>query len=204
MIINYICSVNNLSRWETVGKQNTHKMKKQYREIEFFVGSSIEDAIKELKKHDDLVCINFNNEILYSDIDDLDSAYKKITGKTKVEFDEAERKRQAEYKREEEEHKLRIPELTKEWIEKGNKILDEKHHELWAKIVPVRLGDLYRGMELGNCLEIVEQLNKGTKLEKVKPLIENQGHSGMSFGLVCSMVREFADRGSEFVAYAKQ
>ena len=65
------------------------------------------------------------------------------------------------------------------------------------------MGDLYHGKELGNCLEIVEQLNKGAELEEVKPLIENQGHSGMSFGLVCSMVREFADRGNEFVEYAR-
>ena len=100
-------------------------------------------------------------------------------------------------------YKEAIPELTKEWIEKGNTILDEKYRELWAKCVPIRLGDLYQGMELGNCLEIVEQLNNGKTVEEVKPLIENQGHSGMSFSLVCSMVKSFCDRGEEFVNYAR-
>lgn len=175
---------------------------KNYREIEFGFGK-IEEAIKELKSHKDLVKGTFNGQILYSDIDDIDSAYKKVTGKTKAEFDESERLIRMEYKRQEKEHKDSIPKLTIEWIEKGKKILDEKHHKLWAKIVPIRLGDLYRGMELGNCIEIVEQLNKGAELEKVKQLIENQGHSGMSFALVCSMVREFADRGNEFVEYAR-
>jgi len=175
---------------------------KNYREIEFGFGN-IEEAVKELKSHKDLVKGTFNGQILYSDIDDMDSAYKKVTGKTKAEFDEAEKQRQIEYKRQQKEHKDAIPKLTIEWVEKGKKILDEKHHKLWAKIVPIRLGDLYQGMELGNCLEIVEQLNKGAELEEVKPLIENQGHSGMSFGLVCSMVREFADRGNEFVEYAR-
>jgi len=175
---------------------------KNYREIEFGFGN-IEEAVKELKSHKDLVKGTFNGQILYSDIDDLDSAYKKVTGKTKAEFDEAEKQRQIEYKRQQKEHKDAIPKLTIEWVEKGKKILDEKHQKLWAKIVPIRLGDLYQGMELGNCLEIVEQLNKGAELEEVKPLIENQGHSGMSFGLVCSMVREFADRGNEFVEYAR-
>jgi hypothetical protein len=33
--------------------------------------------------------------------------------------------------------------------------------------------------------------------------IENQGHSGMSFGLVCSMVKSFCDRGVEFSSYAR-
>lgn len=175
---------------------------KNYREIEFGFGN-IEEAVKQLKSHNDLVKGIFNGQVLYSDIDDIDSAYKKITGKTKSEFDEAKRLSEIEYKRKEKEHKESIPKLTIEWIEKGNKILDKKHHELWSKCVPIRLGDLYKGMELGNCLEIVEQLNKGTELEKVKPLIENQGHSGMSFGLVCSMVQSFCDRGRDFVTYVK-
>lgn len=175
---------------------------KNYREIEFGFGN-IEEAVKELKIHNDLVKITFNRQVLYSDVDDIDSAYKKVTGKTKFEFDEAERLRQIEYKRQEKEHKDSIPKLTIELVEKGKKILDKKHHERWTKIVHIRLGDLYRGMELGNCLEIVEKLNKGEELEKVKPLIEDQGHSGMSFSLVCSMVREFADRGNEFLEYAR-
>ena len=175
---------------------------KNYREIEFGFGN-IEEAVKELKSHKDLVKGTFNGQILYSDIDDKDSAYKKVTGKTKAEFDEAEKQRQIEYKRQQKEHKEAIPKLTIEWVEKGKKILDEKHHKLWTKITPIRLGDLYQGMQLGNCLEIVEQLNKGETLENVKPLIENQGHSGMSFSLVCSMVKEFADRGAEFVEYAR-
>ena len=175
---------------------------KKYREIEFGFGN-IEEAVRELKSHKDLVKGTFNGQILYSDIDDMDSAYKKVTGKTKTEFDEAGRLRQIEYKRQEKEHEEAIPKLTIEWVKKGKKILDKKHHELWTKIVPIRLGDLYKGMELGNCLEIVEQLNKGSELEKVKPLIEDQGHSGMSFGLVCSMVKEFADRGEEFVKYTR-
>lgn len=62
----------------------------KYREIEFGFGD-ISSAVKKLKSHKDLVCGSFNGQMLYSDIDDLDSAYVKITGKTKAEFDEAER-----------------------------------------------------------------------------------------------------------------
>ena len=180
-------------------------MKKNYKKIEFGFGN-IESAIKELTRHKErgeLVYGEFNGQELYSDIDDLDSAYKKITGKTKAECDEAERIRHDEYGRELKKHKEAIPELTKEWIAKGNNILDEKYRELWAECVPIRLDDLYRGMELGNCLEIVDQLNNGYELEKVKQLIYNQGHSGMSFSLVCSMVKSFCDRGNEFVNYVK-
>ncbi len=180
-------------------------MTKNYRKIEFGFGD-ISSAVKELsqyKESGELVYGEFNGQKLYSDIDDEDSAYKKITGKTKAECDEANKKWHEEYEENERKHKEAIPELTKEWIKKGNTILDEKYRELWAKCVPIRLGDLYHGMELGNCLEIVEQLNKGESLAKVKPIIENQGHSGMSFGLVCLMVKAFCDRGAEFVNYVK-
>ena len=67
-------------------------MKKNYKKIEFSAGESIESAVKELKKHKDLVCGSFNGKILYSDIDDMDSAFKKVTGKTKAEFDKARQK----------------------------------------------------------------------------------------------------------------
>jgi len=181
-------------------------MEKSYKEIEFYFGD-IEKAIEELKKYNEQgkkVFITFNGEKLYSDIDDVDSAYKKITGKTKAEFDEAERIRHEEYEEQQRKHKEAIPELTKEWIEKGNTILDEKYRELWAKCVPVRLSDLYQGMELGMCLDIVKELNNNCSLDEAKEILESQGHSGMSFGLICSMLKSFCDRGNEFVEYVRQ
>ena len=174
----------------------------KYREIEFGFGN-IESAVEELKSHKELVCGSFNGVMLYSDIDDLNSAYKKVTGKTKLQFDAYLKVENIRYQEEKRKHEEAIPQLTEEWIAKGNTILDEKYHELWAKCVPIRLGDMYQGMELGNCLEIVEQLNNGKTIEEVKPLIENQGHSGMSHGLVCSMVNSFCDRGQEFSNYAR-
>lgn len=180
-------------------------METNYRKIEFGFGD-ISSAVKELNQHKErgeLVYGEFNGQNLYSDKDDLDSAYKKITGKTKAEFDEAERIRHEEYKAEEKRHKEAIPELTKEWIEKGKAILDEKYLETWNKCVPIRLGDLYRGFELGATLDIVKELNAGCELDVAKGIIEGQGHSGMSFGLVCSMVKSFCDRGTEFVSYVR-
>lgn len=118
---------------------------KEYKEIEFGFGN-IESALKELKSHDCLVCGAFNGVMLYSDVDDLDSAYVKITGKTKAELDELERIWREKYDERQREHKEAIPKLTKEWIEKGNAILDEKYRELWVKCVPIRLNDLYQGM----------------------------------------------------------
>ena len=178
-------------------------METNYRQIEFLVGDNIETAVKELKKHKDLVCGTFNGVILYSDKDDVESAYKKITGISKSDFDAKIKEEAEEYEEQQRKHKESIPELTKEWIEKGKEILDDKYLELWTKIVPIRLDDLYRGFELGACLDIVKELNAGCDLDTAKTIIEGQGHSGMSFGLVCSMVKSFCDRGAEFVAHAR-
>lgn len=177
-------------------------MKSTYREIEFGLGD-LESAVKELKSHKDLVCGSFNGQMLYSDVDDLDSAYVKITGKTKTEFDADRKAENDKYKEDQRKHKEAIPELTKEWIEKGKAILDEKYLELWNKCVPIRLGDLYQGMELGNCLDIIKELNDGCDLGLAKAIIENQGHSGTSFYLVRSMVKSFCDRGDEFASFVK-
>lgn len=114
---------------------------KKYREIEFGF-MSLDFAIKELKNHEDLVCGSFNGKMLYSDIDNVDSAYKKVTGKTKNDFEAECEKQRLKYEEHRRKHKEYIPELTKKWIEKGKQILDKKYHESWKKCVPIRLNDL--------------------------------------------------------------
>lgn len=179
-------------------------METTYTKIEFGPGESIDSAITRLQKSQHLVCGSFNGQVLYSNLDDIDSAYKKITGKTKKEFDSQMKAEHDQYLVEERKHKESIPQLTKEWIEKGNTILAEKYHNDWAQCVPARLNDLYHGMELGACLEIIKKLNDGCSLPNAKEIIFGQNHSGMSFGLVCLLVKSFCDRGSEFATYVRE
>lgn len=181
-------------------------MDKKYREINFSLGSNIESAVNELLKFKEkgkLVFGEFNGVTLYSDTVTMDSAYKEILGETKAEFDRSQEVWKENRESQEREHKERLPELTKMWSQKGREVLTEDKWEYWDEIVPIRLHDLYRGRELGNCLDIVEVLNNGVSLEAAKKIIENQGHSGMSYGLVKSMVREFCDRGEEFAEYVQ-
>ena len=179
---------------------------KNYKEIEFDFGG-IDEAICMLqgyKERGELVFGEFNGQKLYSDIDNLDSAYLKITGKNKIDFDIEQKRWYDEFQEKKRKHQEAIPQLTIEWIDKGVAVLDEKYIEVWTKIVPIRLGDLYEGFELGACLEIVKPLNDGCTFDEAKAIIEKQGHSGMSFSLVCSMVASFCDRGAEFVTYARK
>lgn len=181
-------------------------MDKNYKKIDYFIGSTIETAVNQLlgyKAKGILACGDFNGTTLYSDTVTMDGAYLEIIGKTKAEFDKAQQEWREDIEKRDKEYKNNIPSLTKVWQKKGREILNEDKLELWDKIVPIRLGDLYQGMELGCCLDIVKILNNNGTLDEAKEMIESQDHSGMSYGLVCSMVREFCDRGQEFVDYVR-
>jgi hypothetical protein len=183
-------------------------MEKQYTIIEFLIGTDVGEAVSELISYTvshkgELACGEFNGHKLYSDTVSLDSAYQLVTGKSYYEFHENQRLWHKEYDRKEEEYKSQIPALTEMWIAKGHKILEKYEWDRWDEIVPIRLNDLYHGMELGNCLDIIEILNNKGSLDDAKKKIVNQGHSGMSFNLVCAMVKEFCDRGEEFVQFVR-
>ena len=101
------------------------------------------------------------------------------------------------------EYKKQIPSKTKMWMEKGREILSEDRWEFWDEIVPIRLNGLYQGIELGYCLDIVKILNNNGTFDEAEEEIKKQDHSGMSFGLICSMIKVFCDRGDEFVQYIR-
>ena len=107
-----------------------------------------------------------------------------------------------ESKREKEKQINSIPEKSRIWMKKGREVLDKSKWELWDRIVPIRLNDLYQGMELKCCLDIVEILNKGT-FEDAKKELETQKHTEMSFELICSMIKDFSPKGEEFIDYLR-
>lgn len=178
-----------------------------YKEIKVCLGETIESVVQKLlseyKKRGILAYTIFNGVHLFSDIVTMDEAYKSITGKTKSEFDEMVQKRiQETNKRKEEIQKNLLP-LFDMWVEKGKEVLTEDRWEYWSRIVPVRLLDLYEGMELGCCLDVVKILNNGGTFDEAKEKFEGQGHSGTSHNLVLSMINKFCDRGQEFLEHVE-
>ena len=179
----------------------------KYKEIKTFLGITIDDAVKELldyKSKGIPMCGKFNNVVLYSDTVTLDEAYKLITGNTKSEFDEIQNKIIQINKEKLMKHGQDIPSLILEWQKKGREILTEDKWEYWDEIVPIRLNDLYQGMELFCSLSIIKILNDGGTLEEAKEIIDSQNHSVMSYSLVSTMVRIFCNRGTEFAEYLKK
>lgn len=173
--------------------------------IEILGATNLDDAISELKQASEKcnqVCYaDFNGNEIYS-TDTIDEAYNKVVGCSKTDFDKRRQDQIDEWKKQDEEHKAKIPELTKHWIAEGHKYISSEYWKLWAECVPIRLGDLYQGMELDCTIKLVKILNTSDNIEdtyqSAKEEIESQGHSGMSFGLVKSMIKSFHKNGIIF------
>lgn len=174
--------------------------------IEFYPGENLDGAYQELQRNSPC-CGEFNGKVLYS-TDTLDGIYTKVLGMTKQEYEEYLRKEHEEYERKEAEFKAKIPQLTEEYRKRARGIIPKEHLEYWDKIVPIRLNDLYRGMELDCWLELIAMLNddtkdKSDKLEKCRVMFSEQGHSGTSEGLVFTGLRCFHPLGEDLVSYIK-
>lgn len=176
-----------------------------YKEIDFDCGATIEECVKELlvyKEKGILVFGKFNGHILYSDKVTLDLAYKQITGQTKAEYDKDRANFRKQYEKEQQEYLERIPELKEYWIKKGREILNKNKWEIWDDTVPKLLEGIYKDGLLRNCLDIISLLNKD-KFNDAVELVNNQGHSGLSFSLICSMISMFSDNGDELIYLLK-
>ena len=141
-------------------------MEKNYREVEFLCGWTIERAVIELleyKEKGELVCGEFNGHMLYSDTVTMDGAYLEIVGKTKIDFDKAQEEWREQLRIERELAEKAAKENIPNWIEKGHKAFAEDKWEEWDKIVPIRAEDLYHGIELDNTLQIQEILSSELK-----------------------------------------
>lgn len=175
------------------------------KEIYFGGGLTIDQAWKKLlneSAESGETCFGkFNGKEIYS-TDTLDEAYVKIIGETKAEYDKEMQDWRDEYRRKEEEHKASIPGLVPVYCDKARGVILEDQYEYWDKIVPIRLGDLYHGMELDCTLDLCkimrdESMPYDKRLRKAYDTFMNQGHSGMSASLVASMLRTFCPDGND-------
>ena len=170
-------------------------------------GGTIDSCLKDLRemaandKSGEVLKAVFNDKYLLS-TDTDDDAYLRITGMTKAEHDGYMNRRQEEYEARRKAHEARIPELTEHYRKEARGVVIESELEYWDEIVPIRLGDLYRGMELDQVLDCArvmrdETLSRIERLRKAYKIFKDAGHSGMSAGLTMAMLRRFCPDGNE-------
>lgn len=170
-----------------------------YRFIEYVGESVLVEVVIALAKYDllgDKVYTKFNEEILYSGMT-VDEAYTLVLGHDYAHFEARLLLEREAYEKEQEEHLNSVDSLTEYWIEKGQRVLSPDHWDKWSECVPIRLKDLYRGMELKCTIDIIESLNENNYVQ-AKERLDAQGHSGMSYSLVKCMVKDFCYKGEDF------
>lgn len=181
-------------------------MEKERRKIELCAGTSIDGAICELKYRAktllNTICYASFNGVELTSEDSVDDAYLKVTGKTKAENDKELDEFVEQYYRREEEHKSRIPELTEKYSKEAKGFINEDKLDEWNRILPIRLGDLYHGMEVEQTLDICrimrdESLEYDARIRKAYDLFMNSGHSGMSANLTAQMIKVFCPHGED-------
>lgn len=181
---------------------------KRYAMIDIPCGSNIEDAVGKLLEYKTkgiLACVDFNGHMLYSDTVTIDDAYKEIMGCTKEEYEESQRIWRENYWKEETTFAREVvPNLAREYMVEGRKFIDSSKWKLWDKVVSIRLHDLYHGMELDGALRVMKILSNKGSLDEASHEMNKQGHSGMSYSLTLSIIKEFHDRGNEFAKYVKE
>ena len=177
------------------------------KQVEIWGALNLDDALKMVKAEAEkfgCVCwAEFNMEKIYS-TDSVDDACLKVCGCTKAEHEEKVRKEQ-----EEREHKANIPNLVEKYRKEARGLVIEEELEFWDECVPIRLGDLYRGMELGCTLSIIrvmkdESISLDERLVKAHRVFDSQGHSGMSASLMFAMLCKFCPDGEKLVEYLRK
>ena len=153
-------------------------MEKKYEELIFNIGDDIDSVIRVFnfwKSRGILTCGEFNGVMLYSDIDDIDSAYEKILGKSKSDVEKSRQEWLDNVRREEieqwvshfQEHlsdELIVePDLIKVYI---NGIFKGYHNEYTCRNlqVQVKKGLLQGEVKLINSNEIEVTIGKNGKL----------------------------------------
>ena len=173
------------------------------KKIDLSAGCSIDEAYSEIRKcseQDNKPCFAvFNGREITSD-DTLDEMYVSVTGMTKDEFDRKRNEFRNEYERREYEHKSKIPELTEHYRKEARGVILEEQIGYWDEVVPIRLGDIYHGMELDQVLTISRIMGDTetdfyTRLRKSYKIFNDVGHSGRSANITIAMLRKFCPYG---------
>ena len=93
---------------------------------------------------------------------------------------------------------MKIPELTKAYIEKGHQIISPSYWTKYDEIVDASLHGMYKGFDLDCALELIQMLNNNEKIFEVEKKMNLQSHSGWSAAVVKHMVKDLCDRGIIF------
>ena len=69
-----------------------------------------------------------------------------------------------------------------EYIEEGHKLIEKNKWAEWERIVPIRVTDLYEGLELGYTLKLIEMLDiNNCDFQAAEPERNDPEHKGVTW-----------------------
>lgn len=80
------------------------------------------------------------------------------------------------------------------YIIRGHKVFKEDKLNTWDKIVPIRVDDLYNGLEIENALQIVEEYERSHDVTECRRIFNEANHSCISACLVKAIIYQFYDK----------
>ena len=156
----------------------------------------VEDLISLRESGFDAYC-EFNGHTLHSKNVTLDSAYLEVTGFTYSEFLKKRQEEMQKWEEEQQREKDNAKAKTPEWIARGHKYIPEELWTKWEECIEIRIRDLYNGMEVEAALVVMEAHAEGKSIEEIVNIIDSQGHSGASYGMLRSIITFFYPAGKE-------
>ena len=180
---------------------NEEQIKATAVKYEQFV-SDLDNAIQilnEFKNEGKNVYINFNNQKLYSLLDDENSCYVKVLKMSKQDFEEEFKKESEKFKKKEEKGKQLAESKESEWIERGKKLIYPQVEKDWINLVQSCVHDSgYFLTLLDNVLDVMECLDNGGTIEKANQILESINHSASSYSSALNIIGCYSKRGPEF------
>jgi len=156
------------------------------------------EKLEECNRNGEKALIAFQDRYIVLSDEDLDKAAQEILGKTReehrAELEDYENKREIREKTEKEAEAKRKVENEKkipQWIERGKKLVTADKQEEWEKYVKESVQSGGFGRDIEDILNIMESVASGANREEVKNLISEQSHSGSSYSLYRSIIKEF-------------
>ena len=166
--------------------------------VEIF--GNLDEVVRELiqlRRHGFDAYCEFNGHTLYSKTVTLDSAYLEVTGYTYREYLKEQQRIIDEWKKQEEQEKEESKNKTPEWIARGRKLIPEELWQEWEECIKIRIRDLYNGKEVEHALVVMEAHQSGQSIAEISKLIDDQGHSGMSYSMLRSIIKHFYPAGTQ-------
>jgi len=178
-------------------------------EAHLMAGTHKSEAVDDLYKaylNGEHVTADFNGEKMSSrEIGELgvDGTYEKYFGYDRESYKEHDRlesaARSAQYSLEQFEGKYRAKKEIPELVNQSADLINPDISGEWRECLEVRATDLYHGADSRSAIALMRAHSQGASQAELKQMLDEQGHSGASFGMTQAMIKHFYKAGDSLV-----